>query len=221
MEFYGVDNVYSESGVDLTLLRENMRRPWESRLLNNLAIAEFSQSLRYNASTAAKRENMAVFDPAALLGKLTAHRVQFVLIGGLAMTAHGSAHITQDLDICYSRQKYDIELLVQALAPLHPYMRGAPPGLPFRFDTPTVLAGLNFTLVTDLGDLDVLGEVSGIGFYEAVRAQSVAKVLYRMSIQVLTVDGLIRAKKAAGRTKDKLHLLELEEIKKLQQSGGQ
>lgn len=221
MKFYGVENVYSESGVDLTLLRENMRRRWEIRLQNNSAMVEFSHALRNGMRPTDKKEIMAVFDPAELLRQLTTHRVPFVLIGGLAMTAHGSAHITQDPDLCYSRKKGNVDLLVQAMASLHPYMRGAPPGLPFRFDAPTIMAGLNFTLVTDLGDVDVLGEVSGIGFYDAVLAQSIEQVLYQMPIRVLTVDGLISAKKAAGRTKDKLHLLELEEIKKLQQAEGQ
>ena len=221
MSFYGVENVYSESGVDLTLLRENMRRPWETRLQNNTAMAEFSRELRRPGPSQGKENVMSHFDPPGLLRQLNSHHVPFVLIGGLAMTAHGSAHITQDLDLCYSRIKSDVDLLVTAMAPLHPYMRGAPAGLPFRLDAPTVLSGLNFTLVSDLGDIDLLGEVRGIGFYEQVLAQSSEKTLYGMPIRVLTVDGLIAAKKAAGRTKDKLHLLELEEIKKLQQSGGQ
>jgi len=221
MSLHGLDSAYSESGVDLTLLRENMRRSWETRWQNNAAMAGFTRELRGRRVSKDKERPMAVFDPSALLRQLTAYRVPFVLIGGLAMTAHGSAHVTQDLDLCYSRAKGDIDLLVAALAPFHPYMRGAPPGLPFRLDAPTVQAGLNFTLVTDLGDIDLLGEVSGIGFYEQVLAQSVEKTLYEMPIRVLSVDGLIAAKKAAGRTKDKLHLLELEEIKKLQLSEGE
>jgi hypothetical protein len=99
-------------------------------------------------------------------------------------------------------------------------MRGAPPGLPFRFDPPTIQAGLNFTLTTDLGDLDVLGEVSGIGFYDKVLAMSEEKEVYGLMVRVLSLDGLIAAKKAAGRTKDKLHLLELEELKKLRDEGA-
>lgn len=221
MSFPGVENAYSESGVDLTLLRENLRRPWEARLQNNAAMAEFSRALRHPGRSQGKEHVMALFDPSGLLRQLNSHHVPFVLIGGLAMTAHGSAHITQDLDLCYSRKKDDIDLLVTALAPLHPYMRGAPAGLPFRLDAPTLLSGLNFTLVSDLGDIDLLGEVRGIGFYEQVLAQSGEKILYEMPIRVLSIDGLIAAKKAAGRTKDKLHLLELEEIKKLQPSEGQ
>src|SRR5205807_804268 len=98
-------------------------------------------------------------------------QVQFVLVDGLAMIAHGSAYVTNDLDICYARTPSNIHALVAALAPLHPYLRGAPPGLSFRFDIATVEAGLNFTLVTDLGDVDLLGEIAGIGNYEQVVLQ--------------------------------------------------
>ena len=55
-----------------------------------------------------------------------------------------------------------MERLCGALAPVHPTLRGAPRGLPFRRDPPTVAAGLNFTLDTDLGALDILGEVQGL-----------------------------------------------------------
>jgi hypothetical protein len=53
--------------------------------------------------------------------------------------------------------------LVDALAPHHPYLRGAPPGLPFQWDTATLARGLNFTLTTSLGDIDLLGEITGGG----------------------------------------------------------
>jgi hypothetical protein len=38
-------------------------------------------------------------------------------------------------------------------------LRGAPPGLPFQWDERTIKAGLNFTLTSTVGDLDLLGEV--------------------------------------------------------------
>ena len=87
--------------------------------------------------------------------------VEFVVIGGMAATAHGSAHVTVDLDIVYQRTAENIGCLAAALAPLQPYLRGAPPGLPFRFDSETIKRGLNFTLVTTAGDLDVMGEAAG------------------------------------------------------------
>jgi hypothetical protein len=93
-------------------------------------------------------------------------------------------------------------------------LRGAPKNLPFRFDAKTVSAGLNFTLATDLGDFDVLGEVAGLGFYDAVCKSSVLKRVEKISCRVLSLDGLYRAKSAAGRDKD---VEELKEIKGLQE----
>src|SRR5260370_10584784 len=87
--------------------------------------------------------------------------VEFVVIGGAAMGLQGSAHLTKDIDFCYARTAKNIERLAKALEPYHPVLRGAPPGLPFRFDSKTIANGLNFTLSTDLGDLDFLAEVSG------------------------------------------------------------
>ncbi|MFO7567554.1 MAG: hypothetical protein R6X02_33225 [Enhygromyxa sp.] len=73
-------------------------------------------------------------DFAALLRALTEGGVEFIVIGGMAAVAHGSAHVTVDLDIVYGRSDENIERLAAALAPLSPYLRGAPAGLPFRFD---------------------------------------------------------------------------------------
>jgi hypothetical protein len=60
-----------------------------------------------------------------------------------------------------------------------------------------------------------LSEVSGIGNYDQVLAQSVEKMVYGLPARILSVDGLIVAKKAAGRTKDRLDLRELLELKKM------
>src|SRR6266849_8084084 len=94
---------------------------------------------------------------------LTSHGVAFVVVGGVAAVAHGSSIVTRDTDLCYARDKQNLERLVRAIAPFHPRLRGAPPGLPFLWDAKTLHRGLNFTLATDLGDLDLLGEVSGVG----------------------------------------------------------
>jgi predicted nucleotidyltransferase len=147
-----------------------------------------------------------------LLQTLHAARVKFVLIGGLAAVAHGTATLTGDVDICYARDQENLERLAQALAPFHPRLRGAPPDLPFRLDPPTLRAGLNFTLTTDLADLDLLGEVLGLGTYDAVHAASEEIEVYGLPCAVLTLEGLIRAKRAAGRPKDLRALHELEAL---------
>ena len=69
-----------------------------------------------------------------LLEALATHDVGYIIIGGFAATAHGSAFMTVDLDVDYDRSADNVERLVSALEPLSPYLRGAPPGLPFRLD---------------------------------------------------------------------------------------
>lgn len=77
-------------------------------------------------------------DFAALIRLLAQHHVEYILIGGAAATAHGSARLTQDLDIVYRRTPENIARLATGLGPYHPYLRGAPPGLPFRLDAGTI-----------------------------------------------------------------------------------
>jgi len=128
--------------------------------------------------------------------------VEFVLVGGLALTALGSPRSTEDYDVCYGRRRENLERLASALGPFHPTLRGAPPELPFQLDVPTLKFGLNFTLNTDLGQIDLLGEIAGIGPYDAVVALAVEKEMYGCRIHILGLEGLERAKSAAGRLKD-------------------
>jgi hypothetical protein len=220
IKFYGDYQVYSESGIDLTLLRENLKRPLAERWEHVGRTATWMETLRRAGRSMPETEGKTVMlDIPGLLRQLADHQIEHVVIGGLAMIAHGSAYVTRDLDICYRRTPANIAALATAFAPLHPYLRGAPPGLPFRFDGPTIQAGLNFTLTTDLGDVDLLGEVSGVGGYEQVLAQAEDRTVFGLTVRVLSLDGLIAAKKAAGREKDRLHLLELEELKKLRDAA--
>ena len=153
-----------------------------------------------------------------LLHQLTEKKVKFIVVGGMAMVSHGSAFVTADLDICYERSDVNLEALAQALQPLRPYLRGAPRGLPFRLDGPTLKAGLNFTLTTDAGDLDILGEVKGVGRYEDTLPGSVEFEIYGRAIRIMGLDDLIQAKEAAARDKDRVHVKELRELKKRGQS---
>jgi predicted nucleotidyltransferase len=152
---------------------------------------------------------------------LNQEEVEFVIIGGVAMVAHGSARATFDLDVCYKRSRENIARLCKALDPLHPRLRGAPKDLPFKFDVKTLGAGLNFTLATDLGDFDILGEVAGLGTYDAVLTSSMLKQIENTSCRVLTLDGLYKAKSAAGRGKDIEALKEIKGLKELKERLGE
>ena len=135
-----------------------------------------------------------------------------MIVGGLAATIHGSTHLTQDVDFVYSRSRANIERLVIALRPHAPYLRGAPPGLPFDWSEATIERGLNFTLTTAIGDIDLLGEIVGGGDYEALVPHTVKVEIFGHRCRSLGLPGLIRAKRAAGRPKDLDVLAELEAL---------
>ena len=147
-----------------------------------------------------------------LLRVLTDGRVDFIIVGGVAGVAHGSARLTQDLDVVYSRSSDNIRRLASALAPYAPYLRDAPPGLPFRWDEATIRRGLNFTLRTDLGDLDLFGELTGGGDYDALVPHTVTLELFGTGCRCLDLEWLIRVKRAAGRPRDLEALAELEAL---------
>lgn len=99
----------------------------------------------------------------SLVRALVEAGVELIIVGGAAATAHGASRLTLDLDVVYRRTPENLRRLVDALGPHQPYPRGAPPGLPFRWDERTLQAGLNFTLTTTLGELDLLSEITGGG----------------------------------------------------------
>ncbi len=138
--------------------------------------------------------------------------IECVIVGGLAATIHGSARLTQDIDFVYARDRANIERLVAALKPYSPYLRGAPPGLPFKWSEATIERGLNFTLTTALGDIDLLGEITGGGDYRALLPHSVDVEMFGRRCTCLDLPGLIRAKRATGRPKDIETLAELEAL---------
>lgn len=148
-----------------------------------------------------------------LLRSLTTANVDFVLVGGVAAAAHGSSRATQDVDIVYRRGADNLQALVAAIGPLNPTLRGAPPGLPFHFDVSTLRAGLNFTLTTTLGWLDLLGEITGGGVYEDLLPHSITVKVFGMTCRVLDMEALIRVKRAAGRPKDFEVIAELESLR--------
>jgi hypothetical protein len=152
-------------------------------------------------------------DYEGLLDLLNRHDVKFILIGGAAGIAHGSPRLTLDVDVVYHRTNENIVKIVDALANHAPYLRGAPPGLPFLFDAQTIKNGLNFTLETDLGWLDLLGEVTGGGSYEDLLSHTIVLPIFSSSCLCLDLPTLIATKRAAGRPKDLDAIAELEALR--------
>jgi hypothetical protein len=137
---------------------------------------------------------------------LSSAGVEFVVVGGIAIRSHGGNYITEDLDICYSRTRDNLRRLADVLSPLSPRPRGFQKELPFIFDWTTLQHGTNFTFVTLMGDVDLLGEVKGVGIYDDLVAESIEIDLDGYLTKVLSIPALIRAKEAAAREKDQAGL---------------
>ena len=140
-----------------------------------------------------------LFEIAQLLSQA---EVDFVIVGGIAIRSHGGNYVTEDLDICYSRNRDNLKKIAAVLEPLNPRPRGFEPGLPFVFDWSTLQHGTNFTFITSMGDVDLLGEVKGIGGFEDLVRDSIKVDLDGFSAYILSISGLIVAKEAAARPKD-------------------
>jgi hypothetical protein len=149
----------------------------------------------------------------SLLERLIRHRVEFVIIRGFAAIAHGASLLTRDVDICCRFTAANLMRLQAALADLHPVHRMTPARLPLEL-TPRKCRGLkNLYLDTDLGQLDCLGSVLGVGGYDEVAEQSVELDLPSGRCRVLNLDALIAAKQAMGRPRDREAILQLRAIK--------
>lgn len=130
--------------------------------------------------------------------------VEFVLIGGVAAIAHGSATFTQDCDITAPFTEHNLTRLMAALAPFHPRYALAIPKRPVTESPSELSRNRNLYLLTDLGRLDILSEVPPVGSYAEVAARAISLELYGRTCRVISLDDLIAVKKHLGRDKDRL-----------------
>ena len=143
---------------------------------------------------------------------LAEYQVNCVVVGGVAAWANGSSQATFDVDVCYARDVPNLTRLIRALQSVRATLRGAPKDIPFILDEETLRRGLNFTFETDVGDIDLLGEVKGVGTYTDCFENSEGVELFGSPFRVISLGKLIDAKRAAGRMKDLMALPELEAI---------
>lgn len=185
-----------ENGIDLSLLRENLKLTPTERL----------DKMVHHA---------AAFGD--LLSTLNKGSVRYILIGSHAVAAYGADYGCQDVDLCYDRADVNMVAFVSALAPFRPRLHGAHPGLPIVWDLRTLKAAPYLPLMTDLGLVDLLGEAAGVSSFEGLWERSVVLEVEGVRVHVASLDDMIAMKRAAGRPKDQKHLMELDALKKLVQ----
>jgi len=141
--------------------------------------------------------------------------VPYIIVGGVAAIVHGSTRMTEDLDICAPLDHPHAVKIIRALADVNPCYRMRPDMPPMREDNPNLKGLKNLYLKTDIGQLDILGELPGVGPHSELKDHS-RKVDFRgLSCKVVDLETLIVAKRFAGRERDKRDVNELELIRDL------
>lgn len=141
-------------------------------------------------------------DDSSLLRRLAKEQVEFLIIGGFCGIVHGISLVTKDLDICCRFSKENLYRLQAAVKDLHPFHRLVANKLPFELNDYLCSELKNVYLQTDLGKLDCLSEVKGIGNYDECLRRSISCKLSYGEFRMLDVDALIVSKEAVGREKD-------------------
>ena len=160
-------------------------------------------------------ESWPEFSATSLLAALVRRGVDFVVVGGIAMVMHGSARLTQDLDICFAADDANLSVLGAALIEMDATLRGVDDNLPFTPDARTLAQLSIATLDTKYGPLDLLRDPSGAPPYGELRQHATRIELDGIAVLVASLDDLARMKRAADRPKDRLDLEEIETIRRL------
>jgi len=155
----------------------------------------------------------------SLLGRLAAHQVDFVVVGGIAMIAHGSGRLTQDLDICYSTSAPNLDALGKALTALGASLHGVPDRVPFVPDGRTLRRTMTLTLDSNEGKIDLLVDPAGAPRYPLLRDRAIEAELDGITVRIASLDDLEAMKRASGRPKDLIDLEEIEVIRRLSGRG--
>ena len=134
---------------------------------------------------------------AELTKRLITGNVEFVLVGGFAVIAHGVLRSTRDVDVCCRFSEENLMRIQKSLTDLHPVNRPRT-DLPLE-PTPALRASLkDLYLKTDLGILDCLGEIKGVGGFEEVAKHSVELELPISRCRVIDLDNFNRCERSDG-----------------------
>ncbi len=204
-------------GVDITLLIENLKLTPTERIERTREWVDFVDGISRRKHANAKAQTPR---PVGILEALDRETVDYVIIGEIAAAINGLRYTSAVLEICYSRDEENLKQLVLALKPFEPRLRDADQKVSFQFDFQTLQDGSNFPLNLESTNLDLIVEVHGIGAFRDVLRNSESMTLYKRKRHKLSLDALIRAKRAAGRKKDLNALPELEALLELKKRGG-
>lgn len=152
----------------------------------------------------------------SLLRRLAGAGVDFVVIGGVAVIAHGYERTTRDLDICYSPEGDNLERLGGVLLELGARLRNIDEDIPFIPDARTLRGTQILTLDTPDGALDLLVDPDGSPGYDALKTHAQRIDFDGFEILIASVEDLLAMKRASNRPQDQPDIEALIAIRHLQ-----
>lgn len=145
-----------------------------------------------------------ILDARALFRVLAEYGVDYLIVGGFAVQAHGFRRGTVDLDIVPRPDLANLSRLGEALASIGAQLFRSAASL--NVSDPHLLRRASLVpLMTDHGRLDILNVASTAGLsadYGALRERALGVELDGVPLAVIGLDDLIRMKRAAGREQD-------------------
>ncbi len=132
---------------------------------------------------------------------LAKHRVDLVVVGGVAAVLNGAPIATFDLDVVHARSQDNLDRLAAALKDLEARYRDLG-GRDLRPETSALAGDGHHLLLTRCGPLDVLGQIGNGRRYEDLLPDAVTINVGSAIVRVLGLSTLIRTKEEAGREKD-------------------
>ncbi len=143
----------------------------------------------------------ASLDPARIFATLDAHRVEYVVIGGLAVQVHGHTRMTNDVDLIPAPTPDNLEQLAAALVELD--ARVLNPGSErLKIDAQMLPRATLWQFATRHGDIDVLHDAPGAAPFDQLRGRALVIAVGEHPIAIAGRDDLIRMKRARGRPVD-------------------
>jgi predicted nucleotidyltransferase len=152
----------------------------------------------------------------SLLKQLVNKDVKFVVVGGFASIVHGCTYVTEDIDICCEFSVKNLLRLQDAVSDFHPVHHMTAKRKKLDLNEENCRQFKNLYLDTNLGQLDCISFVEGIGGYKEVKQKSVLVEIERVNLYVLDIEALIESKKAMSRQSDLNIIKQLETIKRME-----
>lgn len=142
-------------------------------------------------------------DLRALLRALAEADVRYLIVGGVAVAAHGYVRATEDVNLVPDPDLENLRRLANTLVSLEARL---PLAADRPFEARDLAPGRNLTLDTPLGGVDVVQRVAGVPSFAVLEESAIASDVEGVPLRICSLEHLRAMKEAAGRTIDRADL---------------